>query len=152
MSTLTLRVPDELERALERQSTAMGISKSDLAREALKRYLRVAEFRTLRTKLVARKVTEFLTESGDRLQKTIIFCVDQEHADEMRHHLTNENADLVQEYPDYVCRVTSDEGDIGGGHLGRFQDFEAEIFQHLFRVFAHAVIVLDHENGLAGLR
>ena len=28
--------------------------KSDLAREALKRYLRVAEFRTLRTKLVAR--------------------------------------------------------------------------------------------------
>ena len=37
-----------------RLSTALGISKSDLAREALKRYLRVAEFRTLRTKLVAR--------------------------------------------------------------------------------------------------
>jgi predicted transcriptional regulator len=54
MSTLTLRVPDELDRALERQSAALGISKSDLAREALKRYLRVAEFRTLRTKLVAR--------------------------------------------------------------------------------------------------
>jgi hypothetical protein len=32
----------------------MGISKSDLAREALKRYLRVAEFRTLRSRLVAR--------------------------------------------------------------------------------------------------
>jgi predicted transcriptional regulator len=47
-------MPDELERALERQSSALGISKSDLAREALKRYLRVAEFRTLRTKLVAR--------------------------------------------------------------------------------------------------
>jgi predicted transcriptional regulator len=54
MSTLTLRVPDDLDRALERQSAALGISKSDLAREALKRYLRVAEFRTLRTKLVAR--------------------------------------------------------------------------------------------------
>src|SRR5208283_4016276 len=54
MSTLTFRVPDELDRALERQSTALGISKSDLAREALKRYLKVAEFRTLRTKLVAR--------------------------------------------------------------------------------------------------
>ena len=54
MSTLTLRVPDELDRALERQSAALGISKSDLAREALKRYLRVAEFRTLRTRLVAR--------------------------------------------------------------------------------------------------
>ena len=45
---------DYLDRALERQSAALGISKSDLAREALKRYLRVAEFRTLRTKLVAR--------------------------------------------------------------------------------------------------
>jgi len=32
---LTLRVPDELDRALERQSVAQGISKSDLAREAL---------------------------------------------------------------------------------------------------------------------
>ena len=54
MSTLTLRVPDDLDKALERQSTALGISKSDLAREALKRYLRVAEFRTLRSRLVAR--------------------------------------------------------------------------------------------------
>jgi predicted transcriptional regulator len=54
MSTLTLRVPDELDKALERQSAAQGISKSDLAREALKRYLRVSEFRTLRTRLVAR--------------------------------------------------------------------------------------------------
>jgi predicted transcriptional regulator len=54
MSTLTLRVPDDLDRALDRQSRALGISKSDLAREALRRYLRVAEFRTLRTKLVAR--------------------------------------------------------------------------------------------------
>ena len=51
---MTLRVPDELDRSLERQSAALGVSKSDLAREALKRYLRVAEFRTLRSKLVAR--------------------------------------------------------------------------------------------------
>ena len=54
MSTLTLRVPDDLDKALERQSAALGVSKSDLAREALKRYLRVAEFRTLRSRLVAR--------------------------------------------------------------------------------------------------
>jgi type I restriction enzyme R subunit len=40
-----------------------------------------------RTKLVARKVTEFLKESGDRFQKTIIFCVDQEHAARMRQAL-----------------------------------------------------------------
>ncbi len=54
MSTLTLRVPDELDKALERESAALGISKSDLAREALKRYLQVAEFRTLRKRMVAR--------------------------------------------------------------------------------------------------
>jgi predicted transcriptional regulator len=53
VSTLTIRVPEDLAKALERQSVALGISKSDLAREALKRYLRVAEFRTLRTRLVA---------------------------------------------------------------------------------------------------
>src|SRR5947208_9553912 len=27
-------------------------------------------------------------------------------------------------YPDYVCRVTADEGDIGRGHMQRFQDVE----------------------------
>jgi predicted transcriptional regulator len=54
MTTLTLRVPDDLDKALERQSAALGISKSDLAREALKRYLRVAEFRALRARLVER--------------------------------------------------------------------------------------------------
>ena len=43
-----------------------------------------------RTKLVARKVTEFLRESGDRFQKTIVFCVDQEHAARMRQALINE--------------------------------------------------------------
>jgi type I restriction enzyme R subunit len=56
--------------------------------------------------------------------KTIVFCVDQEHADEMRRALNNLNADLVKAYPDYVCRVTAEEGDIGRGHLGRFQDVE----------------------------
>ncbi len=54
MGTITLRIPDDMDRALQRQSTALGISKSGLAREALKRYLRITEFRSLRTKLVAR--------------------------------------------------------------------------------------------------
>jgi Ribbon-helix-helix protein, copG family len=65
MSTLTLRVPDDLDKALERQSAALGISKSDLAREALKRYLRVAEFRTLRTRLVARAKTDGINTDDD---------------------------------------------------------------------------------------
>ncbi len=42
----------------------------------------------------------------------------------MRRALNNLNTDLVQRYPDYVCRVTSEEGQIGCGHLGRFQELE----------------------------
>jgi metal-responsive CopG/Arc/MetJ family transcriptional regulator len=54
MATITLRLPDELDRELERRSAAQGVSKSDLAREALRRYLLVADFRALRSELVAR--------------------------------------------------------------------------------------------------
>jgi predicted transcriptional regulator len=54
MATITLRVPDDLDQALERQSRAAGVSKSDLAREALRRFLAVSDFQRLRAKLVPR--------------------------------------------------------------------------------------------------
>jgi type I restriction enzyme R subunit len=76
-----------------------------------------------RTQAVARHLSDFLRKT-DRFAKTLVFCVDQEHADEMRHALNNLNPDLVQPFPDYVCRVTSNEGDIGRGHLSNFQDLE----------------------------
>jgi type I restriction enzyme R subunit len=76
-----------------------------------------------RTEAIARHLTDFLKKT-DRFAKTIVFCVDQEHASEMRTALNNLNADLVQQFPDYVCRVTADEGDIGRGHMQRFQDVE----------------------------
>jgi type I restriction enzyme R subunit len=76
-----------------------------------------------RTQAVARHLTDFLRNT-DRFAKTIIFCVDQEHADEMRRVLNNMNANLVKQYPDYVCRVTSEEGDVGRGHLSKFQELE----------------------------
>ena len=38
----------------------------------------------------------------------------------------NLNADLRVRHPDYVCRVTADEGDIGRGHLSRFQDVDTK--------------------------
>lgn len=89
---------------------------------ATKDFERVVALRA-RTEAIAHHLTAFL-KAGDRFAKTIIFCVDQEHADEMRRLLSNMNADLVQKYPDYVCRVTADEGDIGRGHLSRFQELE----------------------------
>ena len=76
-----------------------------------------------RTEAIARHLTDFLKKS-DRFAKTIVFCVDQEHASEMRQALVNLNADLVAQYPDYVARVTADEGPIGRGHLSKFQDLE----------------------------
>lgn len=76
-----------------------------------------------RTEAIARHLTEFLAKT-DPFAKTIVFCVDQEHAEEMRLALNNENAARVRQYPDYVCRVTSDEGSIGAGHLSKFQELE----------------------------
>jgi type I restriction enzyme, R subunit len=78
-----------------------------------------------RTKLVARKVSEFLKESGDRFQKTIVFCVDQEHAARMRQALINENADLVAENHRYVMRITGGDAE-GQAELGNFIDPESK--------------------------
>lgn len=78
-----------------------------------------------RTEAISRHLTEFLKNS-DRFGKTIVFCVDQEHASEMRRALGNLNADLQVQYPDYVCRVTADEGDIGAAHRAKFQDVETK--------------------------
>jgi type I restriction enzyme R subunit len=65
-------------------------------------------------------------KTNDRWAKTIVFCVDQEHADDMRRELNNLNSDLTKEYPDYVTRIVSDEGDIGRGYLDRFMDIETQ--------------------------
>src|SRR5205823_9918057 len=79
-----------------------------------------------RTQAIAQHLTEFLKKS-DRYAKTIVFCVDQEHASEMRSALSNLNSDLVAQSSNYVCRVTADEGDIGRGHLSRFQDVDTNV-------------------------
>jgi type I restriction enzyme R subunit len=78
-----------------------------------------------RTKLIAKKVSDFLRESGDRFQKTIIFCLDQEHAVRMRQALINENKDLCDENPKYVMRITGGDTD-GCAQLGNFIDPESK--------------------------
>ena len=75
-----------------------------------------------RTEAIAQDLTDSLKE--DPYAKTIVFCVDQEHADTMREILSNLNAEHVQRYPDYVSRITADEGDFGRERLSRFQDIE----------------------------
>jgi type I restriction enzyme R subunit len=78
-----------------------------------------------RTVLTAKKITEFLRESGDRFQKTIVFCVDEEHAARMRQALVNENADLVAENQRYVMRITGSDKE-GQDQLGNFIDPESK--------------------------
>lgn len=63
---------------------------------------------------------------GHEYDKAIVFCVDQEHADEMRRQIANYNSEIVSSHPDYVCRVTADEGDIGKSFLSQFQDIETQ--------------------------
>jgi type I restriction enzyme R subunit len=105
--------------------------KTDLAGEEVPdRIYNQSDFdRTLviddRTKLVAKRVTEFLKQSGDRYQKTIVFCVDQEHAARMRQALINENADLSAENGRYIMRITANDRQ-GQDQLGNFIDPEAK--------------------------
>lgn len=77
-----------------------------------------------RTELVAQHLTQYLRQT-DPMAKTIVFCVDSEHAEQVRQALNNANADLVRQYPDYVVRIVSDEGDVGRQHLGNFADPES---------------------------
>lgn len=78
-----------------------------------------------RTEVVAKHLTEYLKRTN-RFDKTIVFCVDQEHALDMRMALNNANADLTRVHLHYVERVVSDEGSVGRGHLDNFQDPEKE--------------------------
>jgi type I restriction enzyme, R subunit len=76
-----------------------------------------------RSKVVAQKITEYL-KATDRMQKTIVFCVDIEHADRMRQELVNANADMVSEHPNYVVRITGD-SEHGVRDLDKFIDPES---------------------------
>jgi type I restriction enzyme R subunit len=78
-----------------------------------------------RTETAARHLTNYL-KSTDRYDKTIIFCVDQEHALDMRDALARESDDLMKIHSDYIVRVVSDEGKEGRMHLDNFQDPECE--------------------------
>ena len=60
-----------------------------------------------RTRLVARKVSEYL-KNTHRFDKTIVFCDTIDHAERMRQALVNENPDLAAQNSKYVVRITGD--------------------------------------------
>lgn len=71
-----------------------------------------------RTEIVAKKVTEFL-KGFDRFAKTIIFCVDIDHAERMRNAIARHNADMVGTNYKYVMQITGD-NDEGKRELDNF--------------------------------
>jgi len=79
-----------------------------------------------RTKAVVKHIHDFMVKNG-RFDKTIVFCVNQAHADDFRREFSNLNTDLVVQYPDYVVRIVSDEKEIGKGHLSKFMDIDEPI-------------------------
>ena len=108
-----------------------------------------------RTKRVAKWISDYLKMSGDRFQKTILFCVDTEHAARMRQALINENQDLVAANSRYIMRITGNDPD-GCAQLGNFIDPEARspVIVTTSRLLSTGVdaqtcrlIVLDREIG-----
>lgn len=75
-----------------------------------------------RTKEVAKRITSWLKNNG-RFSKTIVFCVDIDHAERMRQALINENTDLVKENPKYIMRITGDNPE-GKAQLDYFIDVQ----------------------------
>ena len=61
-----------------------------------------------RTDIVASKITEYLKKTN-RFNKTIVFCVNTNHASRLRQSLVNCNSDLVAENPNYVVRITGND-------------------------------------------
>ena len=78
-----------------------------------------------RTKLVAKTVSNYLKKYDCRMDKTIFFCVDQEHADRMRQALVNENADMCAVDSRYVMRITAND-EAGVKQLDNFRNVEKE--------------------------
>ena len=75
-----------------------------------------------RTETVAKKITEFLQDT-DKMSKTIVFCVDIEHAERMRQALVNENSEEVAKERKYIMRITGDNEE-GKNELDNFIDPE----------------------------
>ena len=78
-----------------------------------------------RTKQVAKTVSDYLKRHNCRMDNTIFFCVDQEHADRMRQALINENSDMCAIDNRYVMRITSND-EAGVTQLDNFRNVESQ--------------------------
>jgi type I restriction enzyme R subunit len=64
-----------------------------------------------------------LMHTYGRTEKTMVFCVDQDHALLVTNQMNHMNADL--DVPDYCVRIVSEEGTTGKALLEKFQNVES---------------------------
>lgn len=78
-----------------------------------------------RTELMAAHLAKLLLRFGP-LQKTMVFCVDMAHAQEVARLLNNHFADLGYG-DDYAVAIVSEEGETGRRRLQQFQDSDQKL-------------------------
>ncbi len=69
MASLTVRLPNSLQVRLEQASKARGLSKSDLAREAIERHLRQETLRGIRQQLAPYLEAQGIHTEADVLKR-----------------------------------------------------------------------------------
>lgn len=80
-----------------------------------------------RTEEAARYLTDYLKRTN-RMGKTIVFCVNSDHAFRMTQALLNANPDIVVSHGwNYACRITARDGDAGRERLDEFRQVETEV-------------------------
>ena len=76
-----------------------------------------------RVETVARCITEFLADF-DPMAKTIVFCVNQAHAERLRLALVNQNSDRIKINSKYIMKITSNDSE-GKDQIDNFIDPES---------------------------
>ena len=74
-----------------------------------------------RRKIIAKRISDYLKTNDMRFSKTIVFCENIPHCQEMVRLLENENSDLVREDRRYIMQITGD-NPVGKAQLDNFVD------------------------------
>jgi type I restriction enzyme, R subunit len=99
------------------------------------------------TDVIANHLVRYLRQT-DPMAKSIIFCLNQAHADRMRDAIGRAASDLVAQHPGYVERIVSDDGQDGKTALGRFSlpDEKTPVIVTTSRLLATGVDVPTCKN------
>lgn len=114
----TTKPPEALELQSETIPTATG-EDEDFSTSDNPLVEETATTMRSRTTALAHHLAAYLQQTNP-LAKTIVFCVDQQHAENMRRALERACPEYVMRYRGYIERIVSEEGAEGKRALGRF--------------------------------